>query len=70
MAGVIAGSSSTDEKDFVETSICDIIVPEASEADLEAALRTSEVNEKGEQRSLVPSIRQRQALFFGKTTEM
>lgn len=68
MAGVIAGLSSTDEQNFVEGSICDIIVPEAAEADLEAALRTSEVNENRGQRSLVPSIRQRQTLFFGKTT--
>lgn len=55
-----------DEQDFIEKSICDIIVPEASEADLEAALRTSDGNEKGEQRSLAPSIVQRQTLFFGK----
>jgi len=66
MAGVTAGVVSMDEQDFIEKSICDIIVPEASEADLEAALRTSDGNEKGEQRSLAPSIVQRQTLFFGK----
>lgn len=66
MAGVTARISSMDEHDFIEKSICDIIVPETSEADLEAALETSDTNEKGEQRSLVPSIVQRQTLFFGK----
>lgn len=66
MAGVTAGIVAMDEQDFVEKSICDIIVPEASEADLEATLRTSDGNEKGEQRSLAPSIVQRQNLFFGK----
>lgn len=66
MAGVAAGMFSMNEHDFIEKSICDIIVPEASEADLEAALRTSDTNDKGEQRSLVPSIVQRQTLFFGK----
>lgn len=54
------------EQDFVEKSIGDIIVPEASEVDLEVALGTSDANGEGEQRSLVPSIAQRQTLFFGK----
>ena len=53
------------EQGFLEKSLCDIIVPEASEADLEAALGTANVNGKGEQRSLVPSIVQRHTLFFG-----
>ena len=65
-ASVTAEISSMDELFFIEKSICDIIVPEASEIDLEAALRTSDANEKGEQPSLVPSIAQRQTLFFGK----
>ena len=49
---------------FVEESILDILIPEASELNIEEALRSA--NGDIDQSALIPTIPQRKLLFFGK----
>ena len=57
-----------DTTDFVDTSILDILVPQASDIGVEELLSSAEdqINGGLDGRSLVASISQRDILYFGK----
>lgn len=49
---------------FVEDSILDILIPEASQLDIEDALSSTDTADES---ALIPTIPQRNVLFFGTT---
>ena len=51
---------------FLDTACLDTIVPLASNADITELLVSSNHEERGPVKSLLPSIEQRPLLFFGK----
>lgn len=58
-----------DHMGFVRNSVFDTIVPQRSEIDLEEALKTTDIRDPTSDACLVPSIAQRQLLFFGTSKE-
>ena len=48
---------------FVEESILDILIPEASQLDIEEALRSTDADV--DHSALIPTIPQRKLLYFG-----
>ena len=57
----MASSSS----EFAKDSVLDFLIPEASEVDIEDALRSSEAAREIDDTALITSITQRTLLFFG-----
>ena len=57
--------SSRELEKFVEESVLDIIIPEASQLDIEEALSSPDDAREADAASLIPLIRQRDVLFFG-----
>ena len=66
MAQGQSGGQSISSADFAESSVIDVIIPDASEIDLEDALKSSEGENEGDEASLVPAIVQRHRLFLGR----
>ena len=53
-------------QEITERSVLDIVIPEASELDIEDALRSSSTtNDDSNTATIISSITQRQLLFFG-----
>ena len=57
--------SSQEMERFVDESVLDIIIPEASQLDIEEALSSPDAANEADAASLIPLIRQRDVLFFG-----
>ena len=56
---------SSDTVRFAEDSLLDILIPEASDLDIEEALASSSPSTEADDSALITSIPQRTVLFFG-----
>ena len=59
---------SRDSAEFAETSVVDVLIPEASSVDIEEALASSEVARYEDDSALITSVPQRSLLFFGTSS--
>lgn len=53
--------------DFTKASALDVLVPDASNLDIEKVLSSAEAERLVEHPSLVPAVAQRRVLFFGES---